>query len=106
MAHAAAGRGGLPGDEGDDGLCYVIFRIGRGALFVAATDLTDNDYRVCLVIFLEEPKHILMRRPDDRIAADANSRRLAESNGGKLSDRLVRERSRAGNDANPALFMN
>ena len=43
------------------------------------------------------------RRPDDRVAADADARRLAEARVGHRLDRLVGQRARARDDADAAL---
>src|SRR5206468_6870736 len=43
MAHAASRRGGLPGDEADDGLLHVGLDPLRGAFFRVAADFADQD---------------------------------------------------------------
>src|SRR6185295_6073648 len=44
-----------------------------------AADLADHDHRFGVGIVVEQPQHIEMLQSVDRIAADADSRRLAET---------------------------
>src|SRR5436305_900453 len=46
VAHAAAGRRRLAGDEGDDGLLHVLRDVLGGLLLGAAADLADHDQRI------------------------------------------------------------
>src|SRR5690606_7245253 len=102
VAHAAPGRSGLPGDEADDRLGQPLADERRRVLLVRAADLSDHDHRLGLSILLERGQAVDERRPDDRVAADAHARRLAEAGARELVDDLVRERSRAGHDADRA----
>jgi hypothetical protein len=52
--------------------------------------------------FVEELEHVDEVVPFDRVAADADARRLADAEGRELTDGLVGERARARHDADAA----
>ena len=79
--------GGLAGDEAD-GLGDVVFDVAGGGLFGGAADLADHDDGFGLAVGLGELEHIDVRGPDDGVAADADSGRLADAAGGELVDGL------------------
>src|SRR3989304_5813920 len=62
-------------------------------------DLADEDDRVCLRVRREQLEDVEECRPDDRVATDADARRLAEAGVGHRLDGLVRERAGARDDA-------
>ena len=106
VTHAAARRRGLAGDEADHRLPDVCFDVGGRGLFRRAADLADHDDGVRVGIFVEQLERVDERRSDDRIAADADTGRLADAEAGQLTDRFIRQRARARHDAHVALLVN
>ena len=53
VAHAAAGRRGLPGDETDDGFFYVRVNVLRGLLLGISADFTDQDDGARVGVFVK-----------------------------------------------------
>ena len=81
------------------GLRHVLLDpLGR-VLFGRAADLPDQDDRVGPRVRLEGGQDVDEVRPVDRVAADAHAGGLPQPQAGQLVHRLVRERPRAGNDA-------
>ena len=79
VAHAAAGRGGLAGDEADHGLLHILLdELGRG-LFGRSADLADHDDGLGFRVFVEQAKRIDVGGADDRVAADADRGGLADA---------------------------
>ena len=106
VAHATARRRGLPGDEADDRLLHVLLDVRGGGLFGGAADFADEDDRLGLGIFVEQLERVDMRGADDRVAADADRRRLADAALRELIDRLIGQRAGARDDADvPSLWM-
>ena len=99
VAHALAGRRRGPRDEAGDRLVHLLLDEARGALLGAAADLADQDDAVGVRIGLEELEHVDEVHAADRIAADADARRLPDAARRELADRLVGERARARDDA-------
>src|SRR5690606_9086465 len=105
MAHALAGRRGDARDIGDDRLRHVRRDVlGRG-LLVGAADLADHHDAAGRRVRLEELEAVDEVHAADRIAADADARRLTETARRRLPDRLVGERARARDDADRARLM-
>ena len=101
MSHAATGRGGLAGDEPDDGLPDVVADERRGLFLGGAADLADQHDRVGRGVILEETEGVDEARADQRIAADADAGGLPEPEPGQLVDRLVGQRAALRDDADP-----
>ena len=78
----------------------------RRGLFGIAADLADHHDRVRVRIFVEQPDRVGERRADDRIAADADARRLSDPQPGQLPHRFIRQRARARNHAHVPLQVN
>ena len=106
MAHAAAGRRGLPGDEADHRLLHVFLDEFRGDFFGVAADFADHDDGVGVGIVVEEADGIEERGADDGIAADADAGGLADAEARELADGFVGERAAAADDADIALLVN
>ena len=106
VAHAASGRRRLPGDESDHRLLHVRLHIGRGGLLRIAADLADHHDRVRVGILVEQSQRIQEIRADDRIAADADARRLPDSQFRQLAHRFIGQRAGARNHAHVAFLMN
>src|SRR5690606_21839598 len=85
-------------DEADDRLFHRLDVLGR-LFLVGAADLADHHDHFGLGIFLKQLEHVDKPRADDRVAPDADARRLADPPGGKLVDYLVGERAAAGDEA-------
>ena len=83
----------------------VLGRPGRRGLLGGAADLADEHDRVGLVVGGEELEDVEERRADDRVAADADARRLAEPGIGHRLDGLVGQRARPRHDPDAALAM-
>ena len=106
VAHAAARRRGLSGDEADDRLLHVLLdELGRG-LFGRAADLADHDDGFGFGIVVEQAQRIDVRGADDGIAADADGRRLADAALRELVHGLIGQRARARDDADRAFLVN
>ena len=97
MTHAPSRRGGLAGDEGHDRLGHVLLHKRGRLLLRRAADLTDHDDGLGGRIVLERGQAVDEVRSRQRIAADADRRRLAD--GARLTDGFVRQSSRARHDA-------
>jgi len=55
-----------------------------GGLLGSAADLADDDERLGLQVRGEQLEHVEEGRADDRVAADADARRLAQAGTSKL----------------------
>src|SRR5208282_1544635 len=106
VAHAAAGRRRLPGDEADHRLLHMLLDEVRGNLFRVAADFADHDDRVRLRIVVEHAHDVQKARADDRIAADADAGGLADAEPAELTDGFVRQRAAAAHDSDVALLVN
>ncbi len=103
VAHAAAWRRGLAGDEADDGLAHVRADELGGLLLGVAADLADHDDGVRVGVIVEKANGIEERRADDGIAADADAGGLADAEMRELADGFVGQRAAAADDADVAL---
>ena len=109
MPHAAAGRGGHPGDERDHRLgvvARVVLReeLGRPLLGLAA-DLADHDDALGGVVAQEEVQAVDEVGAVEGVAADADAEGLAQADLGGLVDGLVGQGAGAGHDADAALLV-
>jgi hypothetical protein len=73
-----------------------------GSLFGVSADLADQNDNVGFVVLLEHTKGFDVIKALDRIAADAETRRLAESSLRKLVNDLICQGSAARNQADPS----
>ena len=105
MAHALARRRGHAGDEADHRLSHVGLDPARAVFLVGAADLADHDHRFGLRIVVEHLHHVEVLQAVDRVAADADARRLAEAELHQLADRFVGQRARARHHADAALLV-
>ena len=105
VTHPPPRRGGLAGDEADDGLGEGRLDVGRGLVLGRAADLADQDHGLGPGILLEELQELDVLEPDDRVAADADGRRLAVALPRDLLDGLVGQGPGPGNDADRARFV-
>ena len=99
VAHAAAGRSRLAGDEADDGLLVVGLEPVSCGFFSVAADFADEDETFGLGVGSEELDDIEELRTVDRVATDADAGRLAEAGFGELVDGFVGEGAGARHDA-------
>ena len=104
VAHRLAGRRGEAGDVADDRLGHVLGDELGGLLLGVAADLAAHHDQLGLGVVLEEPDHVDEARARDRVAADADDRRVAEAALGQLVADLVGQRARARDDADVALL--
>src|SRR6185369_11490228 len=79
MPHALSLRRGLSRDEADDRLLQLGLDERRRVLLGAATDLADHDHRVGVGVVAEELERVDESGADDRVAADADARRLPDA---------------------------
>src|SRR5690606_37336111 len=106
VAHPLSGRSRYTGDEADNRLLHVVLRPFGSVDFVRAADFTDHDHSVGVGIIIEHLQHVDVLQAVDGIAADADSRGLAETEFGKLSHGFVSKRARTANDADATLARN
>src|SRR6185437_5862656 len=99
MAHALPRRSCLTGDERRHGFRDAQLDILRRAFLGRAANLTNQQDCLCLRIILKHLEQVNLRGADNRIAADADARRLTESEVRQLPDGLVGERPAAADDA-------
>src|SRR5690348_2576350 len=98
MAHALARRRGRTRDERDHWFADVLLDELRGLFLGTAPDLADHDDAFGLRIVLEQRQAVDEIHPVDRIATDADHRRLAEADVGGLEHGFVSQRARARHD--------
>ena len=77
------------------GFVHVLVDVARRLLLLVAADLADHHDELGLGIGLELLEHVDEARADDRVAADADDRRVADAGLGELVADLVRQRARA-----------
>ena len=100
VAHALARRRLAAGDEGRDRLVrHVLFDPFRSVFFGRAADLADHEDGERVGVVLERFERVDEVRALDRVAADADGRRLADAGRCELERRLVRQRAGAADDA-------
>ena len=105
MPEAFALRGRATTDKRDGGLIRHVLSDERGGvLFIRAPDFAGDDDRVGLGIVRERFEAIDERGADDRVATDADARRLAETSARETVDDFIRERARARDHADAAFF--
>ena len=92
MAHRLPRRRGEAGDVREHRLRHLLLDEPRRLLLLVAADLADHDDDLRLRVGLEPLEHVDERRADDRVAADADDRRVAEPELGQLVADLVGER--------------
>src|SRR5262249_57792893 len=89
VPHRLAGWGRGAGDVAHDRLRHLGADELGCLLFLVAADLADQHDELGLVVFLEPREHVDERRADDRIAADADDRRVPEPELGQLVANLI-----------------
>src|SRR6267378_3359879 len=105
VAHAFPRRRGDAGDEADDRFFHVVLRPARRDLLVRAADLAHHDHRLGLRVFVEHAQNVEVLQSVDRIAADADAARLAESDFHQLPDRFISQRPGARHDSHRPLLV-
>src|SRR5512146_1258580 len=93
VSHAASRRRRLAGDESDDRFLHLRLDERGRVLLVGATDLAHHGARRGLRVGLECRQAIDEVRAVDRVAADADTRRLPEAGTSELIYDFIRERS-------------
>src|SRR5580658_3316932 len=106
MAHAASRRRRLARDEAHYRLLHIRLDELRSLLFIRSADLANHDDRFGPRIIIQQLQCINVRCADDRVATNTDRRRLTEAARRQLINRLVRQRTRARDDANTSLFVN
>src|SRR5213082_2500419 len=108
MAHAASGRRGAAGNEADHRLAAAALRLVREelrrVLFGAAADLADHDDRLGLLVAQEHLEDVDELGAFDRIAANGDGCRLAETFIGGLENGFVSQGARTTDNSNAALL--
>ena len=87
----------------NDGLRHPLRDEARGLLLLITADLADEHHDLRLGIGLEPPQDVDERRADDRVAADADDRRVPQPELGQLVPDLVRERPGARDEPDATL---
>src|SRR4051812_10860803 len=103
VAHRLAGRRREPSDVGEHRLRDVLGDVLRGLLLGVAADLAAHHDQLGLLVLLEELDDVDEVRARDRVAADADDRRVAEATLCQLVADLIGERARARHQADVAL---
>ena len=103
VAHAPARRRRLAGDERGHRLRDVLRDVLGRLLLGGAADLADHQDRLGPRVVLEHLQQVDLVRADDRVAADADARRLRVAQVRELEDGLVGERAGAADDADALL---
>src|SRR5579884_68906 len=103
VPHAAAGRGGLPGNESGHGLVHVLLDEFRGLFFRIAADLADHHDGSGLRVLVKQTNGVHKAGADDGIAANADTSRLADPKRRQLPHRLIRQGAGARNQAHAAI---
>src|SRR5579872_7095533 len=106
VAHTAPGRCSLPGNETDHRLAHACLDIRCRGLLGIAADLADHDDRVRVVILIEHANRVDEVGPDNRIAADADTCRLADAESRQLAYGFVGQRAGARHNADVSFEMN
>src|SRR5713226_9339119 len=106
VAHAAARRSGLAGDEADHGFPHVRFDEFRSAFFGIAADFADHHDGVRIGIVVEEADRVKERCADDGIASNADAGGLADTETRELVHRFVGQRAAAAHQPDVALLVN
>src|SRR5947209_20606247 len=106
VAHAAARRSGLAGDEADHGLLYMRFDEFRSAFFGIAADFADHHDGVRIGIVVEEADRLQERCDDDGIASDSDAGGLADTEMCWLVHGFVGQRAEASHQAELDLLLN
>src|SRR5712691_927035 len=106
VAHAAARRSGLAGNEADHGFPHVRFDEFRSAFFGIAADFADHHDGVRIGIVVEETDRVKERCADDGIAADADAGGLADTETRELVHGFVGQRAAAAYQPDVALLVN
>src|ERR1039458_7173868 len=104
VAHTASGRRCLSGDEPHHRLLHVHPDELRGDLLRVATDFPNHDHGFGLRIAVKQIERVDKIRADNRVAANADRRRLPDSALGQLMHRFVSQRPGARHDPDIALF--
>src|SRR5690554_2003224 len=104
VAHALPWRCGCTCDEANNGLGEVAFGADRlcGLDFEVATDFADEDHAIGVGVGFEHLEDFNEARAVDRVAADADTGRLANAECGELTDGFVGERTGLGDDTDAA----
>src|SRR5881397_3716226 len=103
VTHPATARGGHPRDQAHERLRHVLRRPRRRLDLLPAADLADHHDHVSVVVVLEGLEHDPEVRPVDRVAADADARRLPEPQLRHLRHGLVVERAAPRDDPHATL---
>src|SRR5713226_2101645 len=106
VAHAAARRSGLAGDEADHGFPHVRFDEFCSAFFGIAADFADHHDGVRIGIVVEEADRVKERCADDGIASNADAGGLADTETRELVHRFVGQRAAAAHQSDVALLVN
>src|SRR5439155_1587938 len=99
VSHAAAWGRRLAANESDHGLLHPGADERGGFLLGGAADLADHHDRARLRVVVEEAEDVDERGAVDGIAADPDTRRLADPPRRQLTDDLVGQRAAARDDA-------
>src|SRR5690242_15058689 len=92
VAHAAPGRGGLPSDESHDRLFHVRLDVIRSNLLGIPADFANHHDRLRASVLIEHLNRVEEASPDDRVAADADARRLSDAHPRELVHGLIGQR--------------
>src|SRR6266851_123028 len=106
VTHSPSRRRRLPGDKAHHRLLHIVLDELRRLLLSRPADLADHDDRLGLRIVIQQPQRIDVVRPDNRVAANANRRRLPNPTRRQLIHSLIRQRARPRNNPDRAFLVN
>ena len=89
MSHALACRCSDASDKAHDGLFHVVFAPARSFCFVGAANFTDHDHGIGVWVVVESAHHVDVLQTVDGVTTNADSRRLAQTDFGKLRHSFI-----------------
>lgn len=108
VAHAPAGRRRDTSNEADNGLVHgvVCLQVFGGVLFCAASDLTDHDDSVRLLVSEESAQAVDEVCAGERVSSNANNKALPKTGLGGLVNGFVGKSSRSRHNTDAPALVN
>jgi len=106
VPHSSSRRRSAPSDEPDDGFLHVCGNVLRCFFFGASANFSYHHNGIRILVCIKQLNSINKPCPDNRVAADSDARRLADTALGKLPHCFVRQCSTARHKPNAPTLMN